>query len=231
MLDEERVHRDPVAGVDPLPKRRLGLIGRTGPDDAEAVGDPVDVGVDRDRRDPIPEDQHAVRGLRSDARQRDERVVLLRDLAAEPVEDLASDPTDHPGLHPVEPGHPDQRLDLRRPSVGQGLRVREPGEQLRAGGIGVGVPRPLREDGADQDLERVLGVVAQVRAAPVAGMIERREAIEQPFPIELRGPGPPRQPLALPSRPGVAGATAETPGSERSGSSVSSAPRSSSPTR
>jgi hypothetical protein len=68
VLDEERVHRDPEALVDALAERRLGLLRALGPDDAETVRDPMDVGVDRDRGDTVPEDKDAVRGLRADPR-------------------------------------------------------------------------------------------------------------------------------------------------------------------
>jgi hypothetical protein len=66
VLDEERIDRDPVARIDRLAESRFGLFGSPGPDDAETVRDAVHVGVDRDRRDPVAEDEDAVRGLGAD---------------------------------------------------------------------------------------------------------------------------------------------------------------------
>jgi len=233
VLDEQRVHRDPEARVDPLAERRLRLLGRPGPDDAEPVRDPVDVRVDRDRRDPVAEDEHAVRGLRPDPGERDELVERARDRPSEPPEDLAGAGADDPRLDPVEPSRADEPLQLGRPGPGEGRRVREPAEQERARPVGVRVARALGEDRADEHLERVLGMVPQVRPPPVPGPVERAQAVEEPLPVERgrRGSGthrcspPPRWALAA-SRTAVV-----SPGSERSGSSRSSGSRRSSPTR
>jgi hypothetical protein len=88
VLNEERVEGDPVTGVDPLAEGGFGLLGRAGPHDAEAVRDPMDVRVDGDRRDPVAEDEHAVRGLGPDPGEGDERLELPRNGPSEPVEDL-----------------------------------------------------------------------------------------------------------------------------------------------
>jgi hypothetical protein len=119
----------------------------------------VHVGVDRDRRDPVAEDQHAVRGLRADARERRQLLEGLRYRTVEPVPDLSRDDPEHAGLHVVEAGHPDERLDVGALRAGERGSVREPGEETRARDVRVRVARALREDRADEDLERVLGVV------------------------------------------------------------------------
>jgi hypothetical protein len=223
VLDQKRVDRDPVPLRDGGPEGGLRLFRGLGLDDAEPVRDPVDVGVDRHPRDPVPEDEDAVGRLRPDAGERGQFLERPGDDAPEPVEDLPRAGADRPGLRVVEPGLADQRFDL------PGRRVREaPGvgvlrEQPGRGGVGVLVPGPLREDRPDQHLERVLGVVAEVRDPPVARVVERAEAVEERFPVErsLRC-----------HRPASSGAD-PSPGSERSGSSVGrpSTSEISSPTR
>ncbi len=234
MLDEQGIERDPVPLVDHRAEPRLGLLGGPGPDDPEPVRDAVDVGVDRDRGDPVAEDEHAVRGLRAHAPQREEVLHRPRDVAVEPVEELPGRVPDHPGLDVVEPGRPDQRLDRADPRRGEAPDVGVAREKERARAIGVLVPRPLREDRPDQDLERVLRVVPQVRSAPIPAAVEPREAIEERIPVhrrpservQVRGVERPEEGLiAVPGRPPI-------PGSERSGSFGSSrSVRRSSPTR
>jgi hypothetical protein len=233
VLDQERVHGDPVPSVDRLPQRRLGLLRRARADDPQSVRDPVDVGVDGDRRDPVTEDENAVRGLRPDAGQGDQLIERLRNRSPEPLEDFAGDDPEHPRLHPVESGRADERLDLRATRPGEGPRIGEPGEQPRARDIGVRVPCPLGEDRSDEHLERVLGMVTQVRASPVPGVVERTEPVEQTLPVERSGRLRVRHPAPLrpPASTAVERLELETPGSERSGSSTSSPSRRSSPTR
>ncbi len=232
MLDEQRVERDPVPRRDDRPQALLGRLRAGGPHDAEPVGDPVHVGVDRDRRDPVAEDEHAVRGLRPDAAEPDELVVRPRDLAAVPLEDRPRDVADHAALRPVEPDRTQDRAQVPLGGVGEAPRVGIAGEQIGRGAVGVGVPGPLREDRADQHLERVLGVVAEVRPAPVPRAVERRQPVEQELPVE-----PGRGRLRRGHRrfrpgAGLAGTGGGPwPGSLRSGSSVASGSRRSSPTR
>ncbi len=235
MLDEQRVQRDPVARVDHRAQPRLGLLGGPGPHDAEAVRDPVYVGVDGDRGDPVAENEDAVGGLRADAGQARELGERPGHHAAEPREDRLGAVADRPGLRPVETDRPDQRPDLGRAGRRERPGVGEPGEQRRGGDVGLLVARALREDRPDEDLERVDGVVAQVRDAPVARPVERRQAVEDPLPVgrgaargghpELAGSGRPSDGAA-----GRAGG-GPVPGSERSGSSCGPSPRRSSPTR
>jgi hypothetical protein len=222
VLHEQRVERDPVRlGHDAL-ERRFGLLGRRRPDHAEPVRDPMHMGVDRDRRSAVPEDEHAVRGLRAHPGQRRELFVGRRDLSAEPVEDLRGARPDRPRLRPVEPDLSDQRLEIRGVRPGEGRGVGEPGEQPGARDVRLLVPRPLGEDRSDQHLERILGVVAQVRASPIAGVVERRQPVEHGDPIEAR--------RVAHVDPFPAGGAVSTPGSERSGSSFPPcAVRSSSP--
>jgi hypothetical protein len=226
VLDEERVEGDPVRGIDARRQRAFGLLGGPGPDHAEPVGDAVHVGVDGDGGDPVAEDEHAVRRLRPDPRQRDERVVRPRHGPAEPVEDRGRGRPDRPGLGMVEPRPPDQRLDPVGRRGGERRRVRVPREQPRARDVGRLVPGALGQDRADQHLERVLRVVAQVRAPPVARVVERREAVEDRLPVERGRRG---------TRAHAGGSgrrTVSVPGSLRSGSSAPAPSRRiSSPTR
>jgi hypothetical protein len=233
VLDEQRVERDPVLRVDRPGEGPLGLLRRSRSDDPEPVRDPVDVRVDRDRRDPVAEDKDAVGRLGPDALQGRQLVERPGDHAPEAVEEVPGDLVDDPRLRVVESGPSDERLDRGRRSGGERWRVGVPGEQERARHVRRFVPRPLREDRPDQDLERVLGVVAEVRRAPVTGAVERRETVEEGLPVERRGAH-----RAVPRRAGGAaeesvevGAGSPTPGSERSGSSASPLGRMSSPTR
>jgi len=233
VLDQERIDGDPEARVDPLTKRLFRRLGRLRADDAEPVRDPMDVRIDRDRRDPVAEDQHAVRRLRTDARQRNEFLVGTGNDPAESVEDLSGHHAEHPCLHAVEPGRPDERLDLGALRAGEGGRVREPGEEARARRVGVRIPRPLGEDRADQHLERVLGVVAEVRSTPIPRPVELAQPVKEALPIEAPGGSRSRHrdPLRAPVGPTGASRSGATPGSERSGSSASASWRWSSPIR
>jgi hypothetical protein len=235
VLHQQRVERDPVPRVDRAGEGPLGLLGGPRPHDAEPVRDPVHVRVDRDRRDPVTEHEHAVRRLRTHPLQRRQRVVGARDLAAEPLEEVAGDGPDHPGLGVVEPGPPDERLDRRGGRVREGGRVRILREQERARDVGRLVARALGEDGADQHLERVLGVVAEVGGPPIARPIERRQSVEQSLPVEL-GSGHGSAPgfgegRARAAEGGEGTSGGVMPGSERSGSSLDPDGRFSSPIR
>jgi hypothetical protein len=235
VLDEERVDRDPVLPVDRPGEGPLGLLRSPRPHDPESVRDAVDMGVDRDGRDAVPEHEDAVRCLRTDAAQGRELRERPGHLPAEPVEDLTGDLADHPSLGVVEPRPADEGLDRRRGGTGERGRVGVLGEQEGARDGRRFVPGALGEDGAHQDLERVLGVVAKVGGAPVPGPVERREAVEQGFPVERAlGHDDARRRLDV----GEDGSPGErtpagrwTPGSERSGSSPTPDGRRSSPTR
>jgi len=187
VLDQQRVERDPVLPGEDLPQAFLRLLGGAGAHDPEAVRDPVHVGVDGDRRDPVAEDQDAVRGLRADPGERRELVEVLRDHARKSSEDLGGARADRPRLGVVEARSPNERLDGPGGRCRETHGVRVPGEQARARGIGRLVPGALGEDRPDEHLERVLRVVPEVRRPPVPGVIERREPVEDGHPIE-RGP-------------------------------------------
>ena len=81
-------------------------------DEAEPVGDPVDVGVHGDRRLVEPVDQDAVRGLPSDRVKGEQALQVVGDLPAELFDDLLGDPYHVPGLDVVEPHRPYQLLHL-----------------------------------------------------------------------------------------------------------------------
>jgi hypothetical protein len=159
VLDEERIERNPIPLVHAFPQLLFGLLWRSGVHDAEPVRDPMDVGVDRDRGDPVAEDEDAVRGLRSDPGQRDELLEGSRDLAAEPVEQVLCHGPDDPRLHTIEAGRADPAFHLGGVGPGERRSVRETGEELRARDVGVRIPGALGEDRADEHLERILGVV------------------------------------------------------------------------
>jgi hypothetical protein len=230
VLDEQRIEGHPVPFGDDLPEPFLGLLGRTGPYDPEPVRDPVHVGVDRDRGDPVAEDEDAVGGLRTDVGQREELFHAPRHHALEAIEDLARAVPDRARLGPVETGLPDQRLDRVWRGGRQSAGVRIPGEQSSARDVRRFVARTLGEDRADQHLERVLRVVPQVRNAPIPPVVQLGQAVHEQLPVE-RGPVGHRS-LPVPSGEPEGVGYAPTPGSERSGSSA--APwldRSSSPIR
>ncbi len=222
MLDQERVQRNPVDPGQRPAQLRLGRLGRGGPDGAETVRDPVDMGVDGDPGEAEPEDQDAVRGLRADAGERRERLQRLGDPAAGVGEQPAGALPDVPGLGPVEPDRPDPALDLPERRGGQGGGVRIPLEERPGGAVGVRIPGPLGEDGADQDLERVDGMVPEVRDAPIPGAVAPGQPLEDPLPVDGGRPGRPHGR----SPPEAAGAASpRSVGSERSGSSAGPSPR------
>lgn len=226
MLDQERVERDPVARVDPLAQGRFGLFRSSGPYDPEAVRDAVDVGVDRDRRDSEAEDENAVRGLRSDPGELEQRLHRPGHLAPVAVEEDASALADDPRFGVIETGGTDQALDGSPGRGGEVGRARVAREELRAGDIGRLVAGPLRQDRPDEDLEGVLGVVAKVGDPPVPAAVEFAQPVQDDLPREGRG----RLHVGAP-REGSRGRI--VPGSERSGSSSNpgSCARRSSPTR
>ena len=94
-------------------ERLLGLVGRSRHHPAETVGDAVDVGIDADvLRAPVRQDQHQVRGLPSDARQRQQLAHGPRHPSAEPAQDLAARVLHVDGLVPIEADRIDEPLDL-----------------------------------------------------------------------------------------------------------------------
>lgn len=159
MLHEEGIERDPVPHGDRSTERLLRLLGPLGPDDPEPVCDAVHVGVDRDRRDSVAKDEDAVRRLGphpGQARQLRERP---RHRPPKALEERASVPGQDSGLRAIEADRPDQRFDVGWLRPSEELHGRISREQPRARGIGRLVPCPLRENRADQHLERVFGMV------------------------------------------------------------------------
>ncbi len=114
MLDQERVERDPVALGDGATERLFRLFRGAGTHEPEPVRNAVDVGVDRDRRDPVAEDQNAVRRLRPHPREARELGKGTGDVSVEALEDRSSAPGQGAGLRAVEPSRPDQGLDIGR---------------------------------------------------------------------------------------------------------------------
>jgi hypothetical protein len=226
VLDEQRVQRDPVLLRHHPGERLLGLFGGPGVHDAEPVRDPVDVGVDGDRGDAVAEDEDAVRRLRSDPRELEQGGEVARHDPVEAVADLDRALPDLARLHPIEAGDPDERLDLFGARRGERARVGEPSEQPGARDVGVRVARALGEDRPDEDLERILRVVPEVRASPIPGTVQCGETVQDRLPRERGRPA--RRHRRFPA----SGGRASTPGSERSGSSsYDPSARRSSPTR
>jgi hypothetical protein len=231
VLDEQRIERDPESLGHDAPKRGLRLLRGTRADHPEAIRDAVHVRIDRDRRRVVAEDEHAVRRLRPDPRERGEFLEGTGNGPAEPVEDLDSAVPDRFRLRVVEPHLADQRLDRLRGCARERRRVGVAGEQSRARDVGHLVARPLREDGPDEHLERVLGMIAEVRPAPVARVVELAQPIQDGDPVEAVA-GAHADPLRRDGVGGIGAGGAPTPGSERSGSSCPPwASRKSSPTR
>jgi hypothetical protein len=223
VLDEQRVEGDPVRPWKDLPEPFFGFLGRPGADHPEAVRDAVHVRVDRDRRDAVPEDEDAVRRLRADAGERRELLERSRNLAGKAGEDRRRAGPDRSGLGVVEPGLPDERLDRPGGRARKPRRVGVPREEARARRVGRLVPRALGKDRTDEHLERVLGVIPQVRDPPVSGMVEVGESVEHRLPVECGGVGHPFRLLETAggtvSGPSGVG-RGPVPGSERSGSSL-----------
>ncbi len=144
MLDQERVERDPVASGDGATERLFRLFRGAGAHEPEPVRNTVDVGVDRDRRDPVAEDQDAVRRLRPYPREARELGKGTGDVSMKALENRSSAPRQDTGLRAVEPGRPDQGLEVGRTRAREELRVRVAREQPGAGDVGRLVPRPLR---------------------------------------------------------------------------------------
>ena len=186
MLDQERIEGDPVPLVHDLPEARLRLLRGTRPHHPEPVRDPMDMGVDGDRRDPVAEDEDAVRGLWTDAGKRQQFLHRPGHDAREAGLNLAGRVPDDPGLDTVEAGRADQWLDLARRSGRERRRVRESLEEPGARDIGVLVAGPLGQDRPDQDLERVLRVVAEVRRPPIPSAVEGGESVEDQLPVNRR---------------------------------------------
>jgi hypothetical protein len=231
VLHEKRVERQPERLGQHAAQLLLGLLGGIGPHHPQPVRETVHVGVHRDGGDPVAEDEHAVGGLRSDPRKCRQLGERTGDVPAEPVEERLRARADRARFGTVEADRPDQRLDLAASGPSERPDVGEPAEQAARGDVRLFVAGPLGEDRPDQDLERVFGMVAQVRPAPVAGPVERREPVEQELPVHgARGGGLHRPASRRPEGTGGVRAVS-VPGSERSGSSSASRGCISSPMR
>jgi hypothetical protein len=231
VLNQERVERDPVVGVDGPGEGLFGLFWGPGANDAQAVRDPVYVGVDRDCGDPIAKDEDAVRGLRTDAAQARQLLERPRHHTPEPTEDLARHFADHARLRVVEPRTTDEGLDGGGGRRGEGGGVGVFGEQQRARGVGRLVACTLGKDRPDEDLERVFRVVAEVRSSPISRSVEGRESVEERLPVERRGAHGRLARAWGRAGEGRGSGGRVTPGSERSGSSVAPDGRINSPMR
>jgi hypothetical protein len=102
VLDEQGIERNPVTLGYDFSQASFGLFRGARTDHAKPVRDAVDMGVDRNRRDTVTEHKDAVRGLRSDSRERNEFVVRPRDPPVETVPDRAGAVSDHAGLNVIE---------------------------------------------------------------------------------------------------------------------------------
>jgi hypothetical protein len=235
VLHEQGVERDPVALGEPGPQPFLGLLRRAGPNDSQPVRDPVDVGIDRDGRDSVAEDEDAIRGLRTDPGKGDELLERVGNLSGEPVEYRPSAGPEGPRLLPVESDDSDERLDLRRGSPRERRSIGIPREEPGRRDVGLLVAGPLGKNRSDQHLERVLGMIPQIRGPPIPYPVERRETVQEELPVEfgrtVSAHGALRGEFLGRTEVGSVPRFGPMPGSERSGSSASWADRTSSPTR
>jgi hypothetical protein len=159
VLYEERVERYPVRLRENAAEGLLGLLGRFRSNDAETVRDPVDMRVDGDRGQSVPEDEHAIRRFRADPRERGELLERRRDLTPEALEDLGGTGADRPRLRAIEPDVADQGFEGLRGRPRERRGVGELREESGARPVGHLVPGALRKDRPDQHLERIFGVV------------------------------------------------------------------------
>ena len=119
---------------------------------AQAGADSRDMRIDRDVAQSEREEQHAGRGLASDARQRAEVGARLGDRGVlDPVEvqrvaDRAQDRLDARGLHLRDAAGADRLLDLLERRVADRVPVCEALAQPQVRDVAVAVVRRLRED-------------------------------------------------------------------------------------
>src|SRR5262245_43490903 len=170
-LRTQRIHRaaDVLAPgheiqVDdrPPPARRrfvervLGLVGRFRPHPAHAVRDPVDVRVDADVLfAAVRENEHEVRRLPPDPRQRQQFVHRRGYAAAEAFQDLAARLLHVHRLGAIEADRVDQLPDPRVRQLRHRPGRARDAEQPRGGGGRDGVLRLRRQHRRDEDLEGI----------------------------------------------------------------------------
>jgi hypothetical protein len=131
--------------------------------EAQPDRDAVDVGVDREVRPIQREEQHARRGLRSHAREGDERLpeILIRhrrECTVVQRHAAVSDPAQHRadphGLRRTETATTNGACERGQRSVGDLVPGREPPAKVGVRAVAVGIARVLREHRQDELLER-----------------------------------------------------------------------------
>ena len=133
---------------------RLDLLGRRRLGDADPVGDPQHMPIDRQAGHAQGVAEHDVRRLAADAGQRRQRVHVGRHLAAVRAEQGLRHAQEHLGLLPEEAGGDDLRLELRGRRRGEPLRIGIALEERRRDLVHARVRRLRREDRRDEQLER-----------------------------------------------------------------------------
>ncbi len=148
--------RPPPRG-DRSVKRLFGLLGLRGAHPAQAIRDAMDVDVHADVAAALePEDQHEVRGLATDARQRHQLLHRRRHTAIEVGDEHLAARFHVPRLVAIEANRIDQPLDLGDREPGHRSRRASPLEQARRRGVRGRVLRARGQKRRDQYLEWIL---------------------------------------------------------------------------
>src|ERR1051326_3332929 len=145
----------------PPPRRRaverlLRFLRRPRVHPAHAVRDAMDVGVDADvLLAAVGEDQHEVRGLASDAREREQLLHVRRHPSAEARRNLPARLPDVDGLVPVETHGIDQLPNLGERELRHRVRRPRHAKQPRRRGGRHRISRLRRQHRWNEDLKRI----------------------------------------------------------------------------
>ena len=101
--------------------------------------------------------------LAANALEREQRIDVVRDAAAEALEQIAAEAEQHPRLRAIETDGIDQALDLPRGQAQQGGRRIGNREQPRRSRSRRRVLRAQREDAGDEDAEGIAALVGDER--------------------------------------------------------------------
>ncbi len=132
-------------------------------DVAEAVGDPVHVGVHADPRLVEAHGDHEVGGLTPDALEREQGIDVVGHAPAEALQQVAAEAEDDARLRPIEADRIDEPGEAPRGQPPHGRRRVGDGEEPRGGGAGRGVLRAQRQDARDEHAERIAFLLGDQR--------------------------------------------------------------------